>query len=202
MSRLITYKAIFFFLNVLLALYPVLAQESRYQVLHALDIPAELNLDHHPSCFLQFQEEWVIDPQGLSISKRVDGFQFPCGDSTSIVTLPPGEIRLRNISYEFYFLDLPEQEAKEIQTAFIALIKKRFSIPEVYDPSEQLLSVYFHEDWTIEPGHQRINKKVRAISPVIWQRRQTADGEPLPDAETGYPVFYKQTLDRIDLRQP
>jgi hypothetical protein len=37
---------------------------------------------------------------------------------------------------------------------------------------------------------------------VIWQERQTAEGEALHDAETGYPVYYILKLERIDLRQP
>jgi hypothetical protein len=37
---------------------------------------------------------------------------------------------------------------------------------------------------------------------VIWQRRRTAEGEGIDDAETGLPVYYKNPLRRIELRQP
>ena len=181
---------------------PVLAQEAAFQMLLAMDLPAEFNKDRSPSCSLEFQEEWIIDPVRSSISKTVDAFTFPCIDGTESVKLPEGVVRLKNISFEFSFLDLPEKMAKEIQMEIIALISKRFPIPEVYDPSEQLLSIYFHEDWTIESGHRVFTKRVRALTPVIWQRRQTSDGEPLHDADTGLPVFYKLELERIELRQP
>jgi hypothetical protein len=191
-----------FFLFSVQAICPVLSQEVTFQMLHVLDLPPKLNPDLSPSCSIEFREEWIIDPEGFSISKKVESFELPCEDSATAITLPRGEIRIRNFSFEFVFLDLPEKEAKDIQVAFLALISKRYSIPDVYDPSDQLLSVYFHEEWIIEPGHELFRKKVRGITPVIWQRRQTANGEPLPDAETGYPVFYKHSLDRIDLRQP
>lgn len=191
-----------FFLFSVPAVCPVLSQETTFQMLHVLDLPPKLNPDQSPSCNIEFREEWIIDPEALSIAKKVESFELPCEDSTMAITLPRGEIRLRNTSFEFVFLDLPEKEAREIQMVFVELITKHLSISDVYDPSEQLLSIFFHEDWTIEPGHQVFIKKVRGITPVIWQRRQTADGESIPDADTGYPVFYKHELERIDLRQP
>ncbi|MCD4709533.1 MAG: hypothetical protein K8R52_01695 [Bacteroidales bacterium] len=45
-------------------------------------------------------------------------------------------------------------------------------------------------------------KNENGITPVIWQLRQTAEGEPVHDAETGFPVYYKLKLERIDLRNP
>jgi hypothetical protein len=54
----------------------------------------------------------------------------------------------------------------------------------------------------IEADHQEFRKRIKALTPVIWQERQTADGEPIPDGETGYPVYYKLKLGRIELRQP
>lgn len=193
---------VLFFLLVVQAIYPVLAQEATFQMHLAMDLPAEFNKNRSTSCSLEFQEEWIIDPARFSISKTVNAFEFPCLDQTESVTLPDGANRLRNLTHEFSFLDLPEKMAKEVQMEIIALISKRMSIPEAYDPPEQLLSIYFHEDWAIESGHRIFTKRVRAITPVIWQRRQTADGEPLLDPDTGYPVFYKLNLERIDLRQP
>ena len=181
---------------------PALAQEHLFKMHLVMDLPRELNPERKTSCSLELHEAWIVDPAGSSISKTVETYKMPCADNTSVPG--PGEevIRLRNLSYEFTFLDLSEQMAKEVQLAFIALINKRFPIPEVYDPPEQLLSVYFHEDWTLDPQEQVFTKKVRSITPVIWQRRQSADGEPILDPDTGLPVFYKQMLERIDLRQP
>lgn len=191
-----------FFLLALQAPNPALAQEYFFQMHLEMNLPAEFNLKGSSSCSLELQEGWIIDPMHSFISKTVESFNFPCTDDTESVKLPDGAIRLRKLSYEFIFLDLPEKMAKEIQLAVIELINKRSPIPEAYEPPEQLLSIYFHEDWSIESGHKVFLKKVRAITPVIWQRRQTADGEPVLDPDTGYPVFYKLELERIDLRQP
>ena len=191
-----------FFLLLLHAAFPAKAQEASFQMRVAMDLPVDLAMDESSSCWLEFQEQWIIDPAGSSISKRVDTFEFPCMDTAERVKLPDGTTRLKHISYEFTFLDLPEELAKEVQKAIIALINESFPIPGTYDPSEQLLSIYFHEDWLIEPGPTVFSKRVRGITPVIWQRRQRADGEPILDPDTGYPVFYKLSLERIDLRQP
>ena len=178
------------------------AQERTFQMFQVMDMPREFNLNKSSACRLEFQEEWIIDPAGSYISKTVSTFEFPCDELNSTATLHEGTTRLRNLSFEFSFLDLPEQMAKEIQLAIIALVNNSYLLPEYYDPQEQLLSVYFHEDWSINDDPLVFSKKVRAISPVIWQRRQTADGEPLLDPDTGSPVFYKLKLERIDLRQP
>jgi hypothetical protein len=192
----------FFFLLLVQAMCPLLAQERSFQMFQAMDLPREFNPDRSPSCKVEFQEEWIIDPASSSILKTVKSFEFPCDDGSSSATLPDGTTRLKNLSFEFSFLDLPEQMAKEIQMAIIDLLNKRYPLPEYYDPQDQLLSIYFHEDWSIESGHKTFTKKVRGLTPIIWQRRQTADGEPLLDPDTGYPVFYKLELERIDLRQP
>lgn len=178
------------------------AQERTFHMFQVMDMPREFNLNQGSSCRLEFQEEWIIDPMGSSISKTVISFEFPCEDRSSTATLPEGTTRLRKLSFEFSFLDLPEQMSKEIQLAIIALVNNSYPFPDYYDPQKQLLSVYFHEDWSIDDDPLVFTKKVRALSPVIWQQRQTAEGEPIHDAATGYPVYYKLTLERIELRQP
>jgi len=193
---------ILIFLLLSQALSLVKAQEMAFQMFQVMDLPREFNLDRQPSCRLEFQEEWIIDPAGSSISKTVDTVKFPCDDLSVNVTLPEGITRLKNISFEFSFLDLPEQMAKEVQMAIIALVNKSYSFPEFYDPGEQLLSVFFHEEWSMDEDPMVFSKKVKALTPVIWQRRQTTSGEPLLDPDTGYPVFYKLELERINLRQP
>lgn len=193
---------ILIFLLLTQALSLVKAQEISFQMFQMMDLPREFNPNGSPSCKLEFQEEWIIDPAGSSISKTVNTLEFPCDDLNLKVTLPEGTTRLKNISFEFSFLDLPEQMAKEVQMAIISLIKLSYPFPESYDPGEQLLSVFFHEDWSMDEEPLVFIKKVRALTPVIWQRRQTTDGEPLLDPDTGFPVFYKLELERINLRQP
>ena len=184
------------------ALSPAMAQETMYEVLDVIDLPPELNPNRKTSCSLEFQEQWNLNVDKASISKVVNAFGISCKDSAYAPGLPEGAVRLKNLSYEFSFLDLMDQKVSKLQEAMIALINQRYTIPEVYNPREQLLSVYFHEDWVLDADHQVFNKTVRGITPVIWQERQTTEGEALHDAETGYPVYYKLKLERIDLRQP
>ncbi len=205
MSLIATFRIFLLILLAFLVSTPLVAQETMYELLDVMDLPPELNPNRQAACSLEFQEQWILNVGKASISKVVNAYEISCKDSTDVPGLPEGVFRLRNLSYEFSFLDLRdamEQKAIELQEAMIALIKDRYPIPEVYDPREQLLSVYFHEDWVLEADHQGFKKTVRAITPVIWQARRTAEGEALHDAETGYPVYYKLKLERIDLRQP
>ncbi len=193
---------ILFFLLAIQAFSPAVAQETIYELLDVMDLPPELNPRHLASCSLEFQEQWILNVATLSISKKVDAYGITCTDSTDLAYLPEGVVRIKEISYEFSFLNLSNPQERKLQEALISLINQSYPIPEVYEPAEQLLSVYFHEDWVIEADHQEFRKRIEAITPVIWQERQTADGEPIPDGETGYPVYYKLKLDRIDLRHP
>jgi len=205
MSNRSSLPFILIFLFALLTIKPAEAQESMYEVLDVIDIPSELNPQRNTSCRLEFQEQWILNVPRASISKEINAYEISCTDSTESLSLPEGLVRLKNISYEFSFLDLLDLldlRARKLQEEVIALINIKNPIPEIYDPREQLLSVYFHEEWVLDQDHQIFRKTVKAITPVIWQKRQTAEGEALHDAETGYPVYYKLKLDRIDLRQP
>ena len=200
-AQLPTIKFLFFLLAIQ-AFSTAMAQETRYEVLDVMDLPPELNPRRQASCSLEFQEQWILNVANASISKKVDAYGISCTDSTELAFLPEGAFRIKEISYEFSFLNLSDPQERKLQEALISLINQSFPIPEVYEPAEQLLSVYFHEDWVIEADHQEFRKRIKALTPVIWQERQTADGEPIPDGETGYPVYYKLKLERIDLRQP
>jgi len=195
--KIVSHVRILIILLTLQALSPAMAQETMYEVLDVIDLPPELNPNRETSCSLEFQEQWILNMDKTSISKVVNAFGISCKDSADAPGLPEGAIRLKNLSYEFSFL-----HDSKLQEAMIALINQRYTIPEVYNPREQLLSVYFHEDWVLDADHQVFKKTVRGITPVIWQERQTTEGEALHDAETGYPVYYKLKLERIDLRQP
>ncbi len=128
---------------------------------------------------------------------------------------PGGKIPLGNISYEFTLLDphspgsdntafteprSMDPYARKIQEILTNLVLKGYPPAKKYDLENQLLSVWFHEEWFLDPATGQITKKVRGISPVIWQRRMTAEGDPVDDADTGYPVYYKNRLFRIELR--
>jgi hypothetical protein len=205
MRLIATFRLCLLILLAFLVSSPLVAQENVFEVLDVMDLPPGFNPERKDSCSLEFQEQWILNVGKASISKVVNAYEISCKDSSDVPGLPEGVIRLRNLSYEFSFLDLRDaldQKAIELQEAMIALIKDRYPIPEVYDPREQLLSIYFHEDWVLEEDHQVFKKTVKAITPVIWQERRTAEGDALHDAETGYPVYYKLKLERIDLRQP
>jgi hypothetical protein len=202
MSTKSSLPSILILLFAFLAIQPAEAQQSVYEVLDVIDLPPELNPKLNTSCRLEFQEQWVLNVAKASISKEINAYGISCTDSTESLSLPEGAIRLKDISYEFSFLDLLDQRARKLQEEVIALINIKNPIPEIYDPREQLLSVYFHEEWGIDADQQIFTKRVKGITPVIWQQRQTTSGEAIHDAETGYPVYYKLKLDRIDLRQP
>ena len=205
MSTTSSLPSILIFLFAFLAIQPAEAQQSVYEVLDVIDLPPELNPELNTSCRLEFQEQWVLNVAKASISKEINTYGISCTDSTESLSLPEGTIRIKNISYEFSFLDLLDLldlRARKLQEDVIALINIKNPIPEIYDPREQLLSVYFHEEWGIDANHKVFTKRVKDITPVIWQQRQTTSGEAIHDAETGYPVYYKLKLDRIDLRQP
>ncbi len=152
---------------------------------------------------LRFLEEWVIDPIQASISKQVLEFD--------------GTISFKNISYEFHLLDphlvssgnraFPEPDSmdeptRQLQEALIALISARANFKQTYRLEDQILSVIFYEEWSQDPETFEVTKRVRAITPVIWQRRQTEAGDPVNEANTGLPVYYKNQLQQINLRNP
>lgn len=182
--------------------------------------------------YIKFQEHWNILPHKSHILKSVMKYSplihnAPLASTDTLqqrftlligqLPVEKGTIRWNNISYEFMLLDphltesgnraFPEPDSmdvwtRKLQSDLIALIQSRSLAGKQYDYSDQLLSVLFHEDWMIDPVTREIDKKVVGITPVIWQRRKTTSGEPVNDAETGLPVYYKNRLHRIDLRNP
>ena len=182
--------------------------------------------------YLQFRERWTIDPDRPVIIKEVEEYRpfndalpdIP-PDSlrqrfASLVRAQAAgteKLTFRNVTYEFVLLDphlessgnvsFPspdsmDRETAELQRALISLIGRRSSAASGFDLEDQLLSVYFHEDWQVDPVSLEITRKVHAITPVIWQRRKTVQGEPVDEGDTGYPVYYKNRLERIQLRNP
>jgi hypothetical protein len=128
-----------------------------------------------------------------------------------------GRVPFEDIYYEYNLLDphmpdaaqldtpgtgIHDPYTRRLQNDLIALCMRRSDQLEGYNLKEQLLSFYFHETWFIHPVSLRVTKRVNSITPVIWQQRRTTDGLPVNDAATGLPVYYKNPLQRIQLRNP
>jgi len=181
---------------------------------------------------LEFRETWYIDPERPSVVKEVeeyrplndampdlppDSLRLRFASLVRAQATGTEKLTFRNVTYEFVLLDphlessgnvsFPspdsmDRETMALQQELISLIGRRSSAASGFDLEEQLLSVYFHEEWQVDPVSLEITRKVDAITPVIWQRRKTVQGEPVDEGGTGYPVYYKNTLERIQLRNP
>lgn len=191
----------------------LLAQEGVHQIVDIVELPAELSSPGDTACFIEFGEQWIFLAKG-GLIKELKTYVLSCSRE-----LPPltKVTKIKDIRYEFMLLDphLVESGNKAfsgpdsmdtvtriLQSHFIDLIQSHAPPGPRYDLSKQLLSVYFHEEWTIDPVSKEIRKKVRGLTPVIWQLRQTAEGLSIYDGDTGLPVYYKTPLQRITLRQP
>jgi len=178
-------------------------QDRKHRLVDFIEVSVAIPGGEDSLYILKFLEEWVIDPIRPSVSKQVLEFD--------------GSISLRDISYEFHLLDphlvasgnraFPEPDSmdgptRQLQEELIALITARNNSEKRYQLEDQLLSVIFHEEWSQDPGTFEVTKRVRALTPVIWQRRQTEAGDPVNEADTGLPVYYKNQLQQINLRNP
>jgi hypothetical protein len=193
---------IFLCLLALQTVRPVYAQENRYQVVDFIELPDELQINPDSLCSMEFREQWIVNAANFSITKKVDRYLVPCINAIGDITEGKGAERPFGVTYEFSFLDPHNAPIQDLQKEFITMFNKRFPGQNQYDLQEQLLSVNFHEEWLIVPETNEIVKKVKGFTPVIWQKRQTVEGEAITDAETGYPVYYTLTLERINLRNP
>lgn len=195
---------------------PVSAQSGVYHIIDFVEMPAELNIHSDPNCFIEFREQWTFLSKG-GLIKEVIGYDLSCSQENKDLTLPEGTTRIKNISYEFILLDphLVESgnnsfsgpdsmdiHSKRLQADLIELIHTRAPFNPRYEPRQQLLSVYFHEEWILGPDSMQISKKVTGITPVIWQRRQTAEGRAIDEGDSGLPVYYKNPLQKVSLRLP
>jgi len=197
-----------------LATKPLLAQHHTIQLIDHVEWPKDRSDPGDSACYVEFRESWTFSTRG-TLSKEVQSYKFSCSGES----IPPadGITRITDINYEFMLLDPHAIETgntgfsepdsmdaptRKLQTCLIELAQKYIRFDKDYNPEEQLLSIYFHEEWEVNPEKEVIRKKVRAITPVIWQRRQTAEGQGINDADTGLPVYYKNPLHRIQLRQP
>jgi len=202
--------------STVLCLSPLSAQEQVHQIIDFVELPAELSIPGDSACFVEFREKWTFLAKG-GLIKEVTGQEFSCSRQQNDLPLRSGTTRIKDISYEFMLLDphlvesgnraFSEPDSMDIYTRnlqanLIELIQKQAPIGTRYDPRKQLLSVYFHEEWIIDPDSMEISKKVKGLTPVIWQRRQTAEGKSIDDGDSGLPVYYKTPLQKILLRHP
>lgn len=209
---------------------PTMAQDSSLNVVDFVDLPGYRGNKECNTWYIEFRETWIVPRGRGGIIKVVNSYKphhhmDPKASPDSLQSLFAASIReeravkgmidLGNISYEFILLDphvvesgniaFPEPDSmdqwtRRLQGELIGLITRHSPAPKRHNLEEQLLSVHFHESWFIDPVSLQFKKKVRGITPVIWQRRMTVDGEPINDAGTGLPVYYKNRLERIDLR--
>jgi hypothetical protein len=198
------------------AIYVVAQGQSHHLVDH-VEVNLEIPGQKDSLCLLTFLEDWVIDVEQTSISKRVLQWDSSCSTILRALPLKNGSVQLKNISYEFHLLDphlvasgnraFPEPDSMDeptrmLQEELIALVSKLSDAGKRYPLTNQMLSMIFHEEWSMDPAALEVTKKVRGITPVIWQRRQTKSGDPVNEAETGLPVYYKMELQRLPLRNP
>jgi hypothetical protein len=210
--------------------FRVIDQEESFRVIDQVDLPVELGGGGPAGLYLELRENWTIFPEKPAIRKETVSFvvmdstgspdtggerKQRLSEKLGHLPLSRGKVHLGGIEYEFYLLDPhlvgsgPEgfQEpdsmdslTRELQAALIALVKGRSGNTDRYDLEEQLLSVRFFEEWIIDPVTLEINRQVDAIAPVIWQRRRTVEGEPVNEAGTGWPVYYKNSMATFYLR--
>ena len=193
------------------------AQANSHRLVDHVEVKLEITELRDTLCSLKFLEEWVIDPGFASISKEVIQWDSCCRDIIQTLPSKNGIVSFRNITYEFHLLDphlvasgnqaFPEPDSmdeptRHLQEDLIALVAARSDAEKRYSLPEQLLSVIFEEDWSMDLSSQELKKRIRGITPVIWQRRQTKEGDPVNEAETGLPVYYKLELQQIPLRNP
>ena len=192
-------------------------QEEVFTLVDFVDVAPALQELGDSLCTMEFLEEWIIQPAEQTLLKDVLDQDSSC--IPLLLNLPErmGKISLRNLSYEFVLLDphliasgnraFPEpdsmdQATRRLQAKLIGLIENLSRTASQYPLKNQLLSVIFHEDWTLDTETRQITKSVWGLTPVIWQRRQSVSGEPINDGETGLPVYFKLQLESIRLRNP
>ncbi len=193
------------------------AQDVEFRIVDFVRLPDAWNGNRDTTCFMEFHEQWSINSRRGSIVKKVTDYTISCSSDTLYLEPGKGFSVIGEISHEFVLLDPHLTESgnrsfsspdsmdvrtRALQAQLIALINGYIHMGKLYQPENQLLSLYFHEEWVLEAGSGQLTKIVKGITPVMWQRRQTTTGEFINEPDTGLPVYYKNKLIRIDLRNP
>lgn len=207
-------------------------QETTLTVFDLVQAPAAWTGHTGNDWDIAFRETWSVDPARPAITKNVDDWTphndslstLPPDSARnlfmSMVMQNADAVKrgyLADVFYEFVLLephaagsgmtgfpapDSMDAETRQLQGALIALADRHSQAGRRFNLEEQLLSVWFSETWLLDPATMEITREVRSITPVIWQRRKTTEGEAIDEPTTGYPVYYKNQLQPIFLRNP
>jgi hypothetical protein len=182
------------------ALMAASGQAFTLQVTDTVQIPFVRQESPTDLAELCFDEIWSVYPSRPALYKEVTGYRvLDYGEESRDW---PGDQYHGIITYEYALRD-PQTGKEDVAFAPVSeLVKKHSALARSYDLGTQLISVKFSEDWYYDTLKHELTKKVESITPVIWQRRQTSEGEPVNDGETGLPVYYKLELESILLRNP
>jgi hypothetical protein len=182
-----------------------MSQEIRIMVQDEVDLPLVMEGHAGQDLIISFKETWNIKPVKGSIKKQVESFSVldhnnvAAADSLLEKLKSIAPLTLEQVSYEFMLVDPETGQKNNLHGDITILVSKHSSMASKYDLQQQLYSINFLETWKVDPDMVSILKKVVSITPVIWQRRQTEAGDPVDDAESGLPVYYKIQLDKINL---
>jgi DNA polymerase III epsilon subunit-like protein len=84
---------------------------------------------------------------------------------------------LESNNQSFAEADSMDKSTRELQGRLIELIGKYISMDSRYDPRQELLSVYFHEEWILDPESPQIIKKVKGITPRHLAKKKNNRGK-------------------------
>ena len=195
-------------MGVVISTMPVLSQETVIRVIDRMDIPGELAGLANQGGTIDFYETWTIHASKAEIDKTVDSLKISGLEEAAFWIMVSehsrvgGKTRLGEVSYEFMLMDPESGQSNKLHTPTASLVSLHSETASIYRIPDQLLSVRFYETWIINPESESLEKRVHGIIPLIWQRRQTTDGEPINDGDTGLPVYFKIELERIPIRNP
>jgi hypothetical protein len=175
------------------------AQET-FTVRDQVDLPLAVGMDMGQDLFVDSYETWTIRPYRNALGKKVDSFRILDRAAPERDELILPSAFTATVTYEFELADPQTREKTHLLESFVLLVGNASSLAGRYNLKEQLLSVRFREQWAYHPETRTLEKKVLELQPVIWQRRQTEEGFPIDDADTGLPVYFKLELDPIFLR--
>jgi len=147
-----------------------------------------------------FDEVWTIHPQKAGLKRQV--LDYRVMKNGQEVRDWPGAQYAGKIRYEVHLKDPQTGETGSLHASIAELVARHAVAARQYDMKEQLISVKLSERWTFDPDTRALARNVETLTPVIWQRRQTSEGEPLDDPDTGLPVYYRLELESIGIRNP
>jgi hypothetical protein len=174
--------------------------QDTLQVRDRVDVPLVFGGDRDQQLVADTREHWILQPGRARLRKEVDSLRFLDLNAENTEPVPVTTSFRANLTYEFFLVDPESLEASDLHAPMIQMVRKYVSTATPYNLQETLLSVRFREQWTYEAANGKLEKVVLEMIPVIWQRRQTREGEALNDPDTGLPVYYKLDLAPVRIR--